>query len=364
LWADNDSPNLGVRVLARGTAELVRGAWPDAEITYQNYGSHRPQLPIGRVRSLLIERMFGRRGMQDWFRGFDVIVDTRSGDSFTDAYGLQRLTVMTVVGELAAQSGVPVILGPQTVGPFATRRGRALARATLRSARAILTRDSSSAALVGSLGERSATSTTDVVFMLPIPRVAKSRDVILNVSGLLWEPNPHVGSALYRSTVESIALSLLALGRRITLLAHVVQSDNPDSDISATNQLRDRLAESGDIGAAVEVVVPRDLDEARAVLASARVVIGSRMHACLNAISVGVPAVPLAYSDKFGPLLADLNWDIGVDLRHDPHPTATALGELLRAEHADMLAVVAHARGARLAAELALARVRLRDARR
>ena len=43
--------------------------------------------------------------------------------------------------------------------------------------------------------------------------------------------------------------------------------------------------------------------------------IGSRMHACLNALSVGTPAIPLAYSRKFAPLLGDLGWAHVVDLR-------------------------------------------------
>jgi polysaccharide pyruvyl transferase WcaK-like protein len=39
------------------------------------------------------------------------------------------------------------------------------------------------------------------------------------------------------------------------------------------------------------------------------------MHACLNALSVGTPAIPLAYSRKFEPLLDDLGWRATVDLR-------------------------------------------------
>ena len=51
------------------------------------------------------------------------------------------------------------------------------------------------------------------------------------------------------------------------------------------------------------------------MLAGASLVVGSRMHACLNALSVGTPAVPLAYSRKFAPLMADLGWEHVIDLR-------------------------------------------------
>ena len=358
LWADDKSPNLGVRALARGTAELVRGRWPEAEITFQNYGSRIPQLPIGRLRSLLIERLLGRRGMQDWFRRFDLVIDTRSGDSFTDGYGLRRLAVMTAVGVFAAQAGVPVVLGPQTVGPFTTRRGRALARATLGSASAVLVRDSASARVVAELGDRPCTQTTDVVFTLTAPQRRTSRDVILNVSGLLWNPNPHVDWQLYRDAITSIACTLRSGGRTITLLAHVVRSASADSDIAAARELQSSLGALDPDDGPIELLIPDGLDEVREMLASARVVIASRMHACLNALSVGVPAVSLAYSDKASPLLADLGWSYGVDLRNDPHPVTAALGQLRLAETADVAAVVARAQSARLAGEFALAHLR------
>ena len=358
LWADDQSPNLGVRVLARGTAELARSVWPEAQITFHNYGSRRPELPIGRLRSLILERFTGRRGMQRWFRGFDVVIDTRSGDSFTDGYGLHRHATMTAVGLFAAQAGSPVVLGPQTIGPFSSRIGRALARATLRSVAVVLARDSASAAVATALGSPVPAPTTDVVFSLaPPPPSMASRDVIFNVSGLLWNENPHVDFGQYRSTVEHIARELLDRGRHLTLLPHVVHSGNEDSDIAATHELARRL--DGEPGHPIEVVVPVDLDDARAIIASGRVVIGSRMHACLNALSVGVPAVPLAYSDKFAPLLADLGWRFGVDLRTDQEPVVSALRELAIAERADVAAIRHEADIARHGSELALANLRL-----
>ena len=43
--------------------------------------------------------------------------------------------------------------------------------------------------------------------------------------------------------------------------------------------------------------------------------IGARMHACLNALSLGVSTIPMAYSDKFRSLFADLGYPPGIDLR-------------------------------------------------
>ena len=38
-WADDRSPNLGVRVLGTGTETLARRAWPGARFTFYNYGA-------------------------------------------------------------------------------------------------------------------------------------------------------------------------------------------------------------------------------------------------------------------------------------------------------------------------------------
>ena len=350
LWADDASPNLGVRALARGTAALVHGVWPEAEVTFQNYGSRIHQLPIGSLRALVRERVFGRRGMQDWFRTFDLIVDTRSGDSFADLYGLHRLAVMTLVAAYASQAGVPVVLGPQTIGPFASRRARLLATLSLKSSVLVFARDSASRAVAESLVTRSIEPATDVVFALPTPATVRSRDVVLNVSGLLWNANPHVDHLAYRRTVVELHERLVRADRRVTVLAHVVESATADSD----SRIAREFAASVD---AAEVVVPRDLDEVREVVASAELVIGSRMHACLNALSTGTPAIPLAYSDKFTPLLADLDWRHSVDLRTSDDPVGEVLAHaatVTRAEVGELRALAERTLGE---AELAFAKV-------
>ena len=52
----------------------------------------------------------------------------RAGDSFADIYGRSRLLNQSVLAYLARSAGTPVVMGPQTIGPFSSRRGRALAR--------------------------------------------------------------------------------------------------------------------------------------------------------------------------------------------------------------------------------------------
>lgn len=308
LWANDRSPNVGVRVLARGTEALAQRIWPDAEVTFHNYGDRAAPVRLGSLRALAKEAVTRKAGLAEWFREFDVVVDTRAGDSFTSIYGFRRLVTMGAVSEFARRAGVPVVLGPQTIGPFDTRLSRLVARRSLTAARSVMVRDRVSSNTAERLGRRVDVCTTDVVFALDVPVRTASRDVILNISGLLWQSDTHLDKHAYRATVKAVYDALVAEGRRVSLLAHVLDSPNVDNDVPAL------LAFHEDYAPEAEMVVPASLPEVREVLAGASILIGSRMHACLNALSVGTPAVALAYSRKFEPLFADIGWQHSVDL--------------------------------------------------
>jgi polysaccharide pyruvyl transferase WcaK-like protein len=249
-----------------------------------------------------------------------VIIDTRAGDSFTDIYGYKRFLTMNRFADIARSQHVPVIMAPQTIGPFSSRLGSTLARSALKNASVSIARDSQSSRYASTIGAPVDLLATDVVFALPEPdRIGKQADVILNISGLLWRAGPHVDWRRYRSTIRSLYDGLVADGRSVVLLPHVLASDSSDNDESAIEEFVASLPHN------VEVASPRTLAEARQVMAGANLVIGSRMHACLNAISVGTPAIPMAYSRKFAPLLKDLGWRWTVDLHSSSEPAVEAL---------------------------------------
>lgn len=312
LWADDRSPNLGVRVLGAGTAALARRVWPDAEVVFHNYSAGTAPIRLGSLTSLGLETLTRRNRLADWFARFDVVLDTRAGDSFADIYGVHRLASQVAAAEFASRSGVPVVLTPQTIGPFTSAPGRAVGRRSLGSAALVMARDSASGEAARRLGRPADVVATDVVFALPEPEPGPPRDVVLNVSGLLWRKNPHVDASAYRQSVREVYDSLRSQGRQVTLLAHVLSTiHHSDDDVPAVNAFAAEHASDA------EVLIPESLDEVRQVVAGAELVIGSRMHACLNALSAGTPAIPLAYSRKFAPLLSDLGWPHVVDLRDD-----------------------------------------------
>lgn len=319
LWADDQSPNLGVRVLGAGTEAIARRAWPQANIVFYNYGARTGPVRLGSMKDLGLEAVLRRRGLAAWFASFDVILDTRAGDSFADIYGIQRLAAMSTATEFAHQCGTRVVLTPQTIGPFKSRIATTLARRSLRTASLVMARDTSSAATANRLGRSVDIVSTDVVFALDQPQPSTTRDVVLNVSGLLWHRNPHVDAHVYRRVISEVYQSLTAAGRTVTLLTHVLDSSHLDNDVPAVEDFAREYAPKA------EIFQPTSLPDVREMIAGASLVIGSRMHACLNALSVGTPAIPLAYSRKFAPLMADLGWSHVLDLRGQTEDVAAEI---------------------------------------
>lgn len=338
LWARGGTANLGVAVLAEGTRRMAEDAWPGIGLDTQYYSDGPAPRTIASPRLLLRDAVLGRVGLRTWLRGYDVALDTRMGDSFADLYGLKRLRALVAMGEFTRRAGVPLVLTPQTVGPFERREGRLLGAWSLKRADVVLCRDPVSAQVAAELGCPDPVVTTDVVFALDVPEPAGTADVMLNVSGLLWTSDRHGPAREYRRTVTGLVDALRAAGREVTLLAHVLDSPEADNDVPVVRELGQQWG--------LPVAVPSGLAEVRALLRGANLLIGSRMHACLNSISVGTPGIALAYSRKFAPLLGELGWDAVVDLREpDAGPRAaelaatdlTASVEATRRRAADLL---------------------------
>src|SRR5699024_695404 len=135
------------------------------------------------------------------------------GDSFADIYGLARLITMSMVQECARAAGAPIVMAPQTIGPLTTRRGRLLARWNLRRSRLVVARDPRSAAAAEALRRPADMTAADMVFAIDQPQAGPPRDVLPNVSGLLWCTNPTVDAAAYRRILQETVALLRADGR-------------------------------------------------------------------------------------------------------------------------------------------------------
>jgi colanic acid/amylovoran biosynthesis protein len=351
LWANEYSSNLGVQALAAGTERLIEEVLGSIEITHASYGSGRLKNLDFTARNIGLAMVGANSDFVTWIRGYDLVVDTGAGDSFADIYGMRRLLEMSCLRIIVRREKIALVLGPQTIGPFESRAGKWIARLSVGSDSLVVARDRASFDVAKKMLNCQVFSATDVAFLLPEEPSSKRVGVLFNVSGLLWEKNPHVDYKFYREQVVQLCELAQSSGRGLTLISHVLDSSHADNDIDAVNECQNLLS------SAPEVFHPKDLTDIRKKIASAEIVVASRMHAVLNSLSQGVPAIGWSYSRKFAPLLNDLGWNHNFDLKAQDKTLAEKTNSLLNnstvlASEAKTIRVNARARTSLLSDEL------------
>ncbi len=309
-------------MLGEGIEAALESAFgSDVDVTHRDFGTGPVEYG---GRALLREFANPAKGaIRSDMSKFDLVVDSGGGDSLTDIYGIKRLLNIFLIQRIVRRAGKELVLSPQTIGPFSSSFARVLGKSALRNASLVLARDPKSMKILEKMSVTSRRLSTDVVFNLPVPEVTKDGGVILNVSGLLYRGSSLVGKEIYQSQTKELIERLLADGKRITLLPHVLEGSSTDNDVDVSRELFDEYSSRG-----VELFVPANLEDARSRISSADILIGARMHACLNALSVGVPAVALAYSRKFEPLMKAVGWDAVIDLKESPEFAAQVMRRL------------------------------------
>lgn len=240
-------------------------------------------------------------------------LDISGGDSFTDLYGPRRFSSVCAPKRLAMRLRKPLILLPQTYGPFRDVGRRAEASRIVRYAAQAWARDARSFEilrdLLGDLFDPARHRLgVDVAFRLPsidAPRLRENlpeRFVGVNVSGLIW--NDPAGArerysfkADYRDAVTRI-VGLLARETPVVLVPHVLSpGGHYESDRSAAEDLVAALP--SDVRSSVHICPdPGDPCEAKGLIARCDWFMGTRMHATIAGLSSGVPTAAISYSDK------------------------------------------------------------------
>jgi len=358
IGASFETGNMGVGALAAGAIKCIHNQWPDAEIFILDYAknSSSHQIRLGDeeidvellnirfskklylsnniavlILIALILKLIPSRRLRSWVASTnhtlheidrsDMFSSIAGGDSFSDIYGLRRFLYIALPQILIILLGRRLILLPQTFGPFRSRLARIIARFIIKNAKSIYARDHQSIAIIErlcgdkDLGTKPAfrydvgfalepttpgNVTTDGEFNLTNDRL-----VGLNVSGLLYMGGYDRGNMFglqidYQELVRRILDLLIHIkGASILLVPHVFGDDeSSESDVIACNTVYRACEEKyGDrLG-----LLRGDYDqgEIKYVIGMCDFFIGSRMHACIAATSQCVPAVAVAYSDKF-----------------------------------------------------------------
>jgi len=356
MGASMATGNRGVSALGNSLVKLIKAARPDAEVTFL-LGLRQPRTfqawlgdksypvqtinfrmsPKAPVRQQLwwilffslLYRALPSRILRHWIkRRFpwirnvveaDFVGDIRGGDSFSDIYGLRRFVLgsLPVISVIWLRGWIALL--PQTHGPFKSSVSKKLANYILRHTNPIMSRDQQSLIIIKELLGRNdhVKCAPDVAFALPVrqpeffraepplPAETAGSWVGLNVNGLMYsggytQKNMFGLKLDYAKFLIQLSESLLKdPQRRLFLVPHTfAPPGNVESDPEACSKVWQQLP--AELKPRVHVLQGEfDQNEIKGIIGRCEFFIGSRMHACIAALSQGIPTVGVAYSKKF-----------------------------------------------------------------
>lgn len=241
------------------------------------------------------------------------VFDFTAGDSFTDIYGEPRFWERTRLKKAISDSGLKLVLGSQTIGPFLDASVEEYAASVIKQSYEVFVRDEKSYNYTLQISGRKAILTTDIAFVLPFKKQEKKKGgkrVGFNPSGLLWSGgytrNNQFGLTLdYKEYCEKVLRQLLKEGYEVFLIGHAFDEnklDFPDNDCIAINTLKELIPQ---LQIAPLYKTPMEI---KTFISSMDIFIGARMHATIGSLSAGVPVIPFSYSRKFEGLFESLEY--------------------------------------------------------
>lgn len=376
LGATFNTNNMGVSMLAAGAIQFVLNRFPDARVSFLDYahagstfdfsyGSRtvpirflnirfskkfylannialllllvvlaRVFVPVRSVRNRLLSR-------NPWLRGLlasKVCFAVSGGDSFSDIYGLGRFLYVTLPQLLVLFTGTPLVQLPQTYGPFKSTFARLVARYILRRSEHAFARDQHSLSIAREVmdlpdAESRASFCYDMAFAVA-PRKPAAADIVglsddggrplvgFNVSGLLlaggYTQDNMFGLKVDYRTLVTATIDYLIREKsvNVVLVPHVFGSaSHMESDSGACETIYQALKDQYPAGRLALIRGTYRHDEIKQLIGRCDFFLGARMHACIAALSQAVPAVLIAYSDKFAGMLQSVGGGIVVDPR-------------------------------------------------
>ncbi|MGG7566783.1 polysaccharide pyruvyl transferase family protein [Rhodovulum sp. DZ06] len=273
---------MGGRFFRPGLALQIAASAALAPVAARSFG----HVPLGRV---------------------DALVDL-AGFSYTDQWGPRPTEDFARLAEWYRARGKPVILLPQALGPFETPRTRAAFARTAAAADVIYARDgvSLSHARRAAPGAGTLALCPDMTLPVGVERVAAAPD-----APLILVPNVRMldqggrDEGAYLSLLEAAARAAAAEARPVRIVVH----DARGEDRALAAALAGRLADLPGFGADAAAAIVEEADPLalKRILSRAALVVGSRFHALVAALSCGVPCLGIGWSHKYDELMRDLD---------------------------------------------------------
>ncbi len=322
LWHSPNSGNLGVGALTVANMAIARAVATDMGLTprftiigMRDDGAAYVSPAEADIFVMTTRTLLDPSGALRVIGDQDCILDIGAGDSFADIYGLRRFLFLWLTKMQAVAARTPLVLSPQTIGPFTRSPYRQLASVALKRADSVLTRDQPSLDVLRHLAPAvRGNLSVDVAFALPYVDRSSERGgarlrVGVNVSGLLFN-EAESGSNRFGLSVDYADLMRRFVGRaaarddvEVHLIPHATAEAYAWDD---DGRIADKLA--SEFPTTVRVGNFTNPSDAKSYISSLDFLVAGRMHACIGAFSSGTPVVPVAYSRKFSGLFGLLGY--------------------------------------------------------
>lgn len=326
--------NYGCEAIVRGTEIILHEIWPAARIKYI---SPRPEddknrlkgcnveivprkfhnlLSISRLNGTIGEKtgFYSKKFFQEdlgWVDDCDIIFSI-GGDLYTLPPNYKDpkkryYNPLIHFGEFVKSRGKKLVIWGASIGPF---EGYPKAKKAfvdhLNQVDLITSREPVTTRYLKSLGIKNIIECADPAFAVPKPKNIRKKD--LNFDNLHIGINLSPTSSIYSfksdmNKITKIQANLITkiiknCDAEITLIPHVIcDYDMKDDDLRYLRLIKSQIDE--DVNNRVDIV-DGDIGflGTKKILADCDVVIAARMHCAINAVSVGVPTIFLAYSKK------------------------------------------------------------------
>ncbi len=244
----------------------------------------------------------------------NLFIDLTQGDSFSDIYG-NTVFIKNANGKRLIEKRIkkPLILGPQTFGPYQNLKNMKIAKKIVERADLVITRDVASTQYIKTFSDKKVYTTTDLAFNLPYKKdKLKNKNekvkVGVNVSGLLSQnklestPTKFHLKTNYDEYIDTLLIWLIDNDYDVSFVPHVI----------ADYECEKKVAKEFPQVKVIEMYEnPIDI---KSEISKFDIFIGGRMHATIGAFSSGVATIPTAYSRKFNGLYKNIGYSYVIDL--------------------------------------------------
>jgi polysaccharide pyruvyl transferase WcaK-like protein len=344
-----DTGNLGVSALFYSTVAGVSERLTDHQLIVFDHGAGIRDLQIaGKEDKTLAIKLCGAKHSRRYYQNENftnihiscklggginpiaqcilhstAMLDSSGGDSFTDLYGSWRFKAITYPKLIAIENKIPLILLPQTYGPYLSTDSRNQAAKIVKDTTMAWARDAESfeelKSLLGSaFDENKHYLGVDVAFLLPSKAspIALSNTVQnwlterkvatvgINISGLIYNQPDKAHSqyglkANYQQVVYHFIKKLLTeTDCNIVLIPHVLVAEKHfESDMAACKHVLNLFQDADK--QRIEIISDSyDQCEIKWVISQMDWFCGTRMHSTIASLSTGVATAAIAYSLK------------------------------------------------------------------